>query len=261
MEIMSTPETVLITGASSGIGLEFARVFAAEGAQLVLVARSGEKLRQLAEELRARHGTRSEVVIADLQRPEAPREIEAALTQAGLAVDVLVNNAGFGDRGHVADLPLERQLAMVQVNVVALTELTRRLLPGMISRRRGGILNVASTAAFQPGPNMAVYYATKAFVLFFSEGLYEELAGTGVTSTCLCPGATATGFATEAKMESALLFRLGAMDAAEVARAGVRAFRKRRAVLITGLKNKLGALGARFSPRALVRKMTYALMR
>jgi len=161
-------ETVLITGASSGIGRELAKCFAADGCRLVLLARKRHALQELADELRKAHKTQSEILPADLTEPSAPGNIFAHLQRHGTKVDVLVNNAGFGAQGQFAQLPADRQLDMLQVNITALTHLTRLLLPAMISRRHGGVLNVASTAAFQPGPGMAVYYATKAFVLSFT---------------------------------------------------------------------------------------------
>ena len=188
-------ETVLITGASSGIGRELARLYASDGAGLVLIARSEDKLRQLADELCANYGAGAQVVPTDLSRPASPREIVEALAQRHIDVDVLVNNAGFGARGSVAEIGVERQLEMIEVNVAALTQLTALLLPGMLERRRGAILNVASTAAFQPGPNWAVYCATKAYVLSFTEALAEEVRGSGVRVSCLAPGPTDTGFA------------------------------------------------------------------
>jgi uncharacterized protein len=252
-------ETVLITGASSGIGWELARLFAADNSHLVLVARRREKLDELAVELRREHGAEVRVLAQDLADPKGPQMIFDALAADGVAVDVLVNNAGFGAGGSVADLPLERQRDMIQVNVAALTCLARLFLPGMISRRSGGILNVGSTAGFQPGPYMAVYYATKAFVLSFTEALAEELLGTGVTVTCLAPGATATGFAATANLEHKLLFRLGTMDARTVARAGHRGFRRGKLLVIPGLTNKLGAFAVRLAPRAWPRKITKRL--
>lgn len=254
-------ETVLITGASSGIGLDMARIFAAQQSNLVLVARSTDKLNQLAEELRAQSGIQVEVISQDLGAPNAVTELCAALDARNLQVDVLVNNAGFGLRGTVAELDCDRQVNMVQVNVTALTELTRRLLPAMLERGRGGILNVASTAAFQPGPWMSVYYATKSYVLHFSEGLFEELKGSGVHVSCLCPGATATGFAAEADMESSLLFRLGTMTSEAVAKAGVNGLRANKPVVIPGLKNWLTAFSVRFSPRFVVRLLVKALQK
>jgi uncharacterized protein len=252
-------ETVLITGASSGIGLELARLFAGGGSDLVLVARSETRLRELAGELEAGHGIRCHIHPADLASPGAPTGIQRALEQAGIAIDVLVNNAGFGAHGPFAELDLERQLAMLQVNVVALTHLTRLFLPAMIERGRGGVLNVGSLAGFQPGPLMSVYFATKAYVLHFSEGLAEELAGTGVTVTCLAPGPTRTGFADVAGAGSTRLFAMGTMGAAEVARIGYRGFRRGRTIVLPGASNRLSALAAQLSPRSWVRKVVKGL--
>lgn len=254
-------ETVLITGASSGIGMDMARIFAAGKSDLVLVARSTDKLNQLAEELRATENVQVEVISQDLGASDAAASLCATISEHNLQIDVLVNNAGFGLRGTVAELDCARQVNMVQVNITALTELTRLLLPAMIERGRGGILNVASTAAFQPGPWMAVYYATKAYVLSFSEGLYEELKGTGVHVSCLCPGATATGFAAEADMESSLLFRMGTMTSPAVAQAGIRGLRANKPIVIPGLKNWLGAFFVRFTPRFVVRAMVKMLQK
>jgi uncharacterized protein len=249
-------ETVLITGASSGIGLELARCFAADKSRLVLTARSEDKLEALAAELRKTYGADVQVIVNDLAEAAGPQQLVAALKLRRIDVDVLVNNAGFGARGRFADLDVRRQADMVQVNVAAPTILTRLLLPGMIERRRGAILNVASTAGFQPGPFLAVYYATKAYVLSWSEALTEELRGKGITVTCLCPGPTATNFADVADMAATPIFRLGMMDAASVARAGYRALRRRRAVIITGVINRFGAFCVRLFPRAIIRKVT-----
>jgi uncharacterized protein len=252
-------ETVLITGASSGIGLELAKLFAADQSDLVLVARSQDKLESLAQQLRRDHGVEVVVVPKDLASPAAPQELFDQLGGQGIVVDVVVNNAGFGTLGSVASLPVERQMDMVRVNVVALTHLTRLFLPGMIARRRGGILNVGSTAAFQPGPNMAVYYATKAYVLSFTEALAEELVGSGVTATCLAPGPTATGFGADSGMDNSLIFKLGMMDARTVAQAGHRGFRRGQVIVMPGLRNKLGAFSVRLGPRAFVRKLVKRL--
>lgn len=252
-------ETVLITGASSGIGLELARSFAADRSDLILVARSEGKLKDLSRELESSRGIRCLVMPADLADPKAPESLLERLRAADIVVDVLVNNAGFGAIGPVASLDARRQVEMIQVNVSALTHLTRLLVPSMIERRKGGILNVASTAAFQPGPNMAVYYATKAFVLSFSEALAEEVAGSGVRVTCLCPGPTKTGFVDAAGMEGVRLFRLGAMDAPAVARFGHSAYRQGRVVAIPGLVNKVIPQSLRVSPRFLVRKIAKRL--
>jgi short-subunit dehydrogenase len=186
----------LVTGASGGIGLEVARVLAGKGYDLALVARSGDRLEALAAELGG-----ASVVVADLSSPSAPAEVAGAIPD----VDVLVNNAGVGAYGLFADADLGATMAMVALNVGALTELTHRYLPGMLARGSGRILNVASTAAFFPGPLMSVYYATKSYVLSFSEGLAEEVRGTGVTVTALCPGPTATGFQAAADMEMSAL--------------------------------------------------------
>ncbi len=250
-----SPETVLITGASAGIGWELARLFAADKCRLILVARRQEKLLELAEELRRNHGTEVTVLPRDLSEPGAPQAIFEDLSGRGLAVDVLVNNAGFGAMGSVAHLSLERQLAMIQVNVVALTQLTRLFLPCMVEHRRGGILNVGSTAGFQPGPNMAVYYATKAYVLSFSEALTEELRGTGLHVACLAPGPTATEFGTVSGMNESVVFKLGVMDAQAVAKAGYQGFRQGKALIVPGLLNRLGAFSVRLAPRSIVRKL------
>jgi uncharacterized protein len=252
-------ETALITGASSGIGWELAKLFAEDKCDLVLVARSKEKLLQLADELRSKHGVEVVVLRKDLADSAAPQAIIDELAARNMPVDVLVNNAGFGAVGPVATLPLEKQLEMIQVNVTSLTHLTRLFLPGMIERGRGGIFNVGSTAGFQPGPNMAVYYATKAFVLSFSEALAEELAGTPLKVTCLAPGPTATGFGAVSGMDNSFIFKLGAMNATAVAQAGYRGFRRGKVVVIPGLKNKLGAFSVRFAPRSIVRKIVKRL--
>jgi short-subunit dehydrogenase len=251
--------TALITGASSGIGLELARLAAADGHNIVLVARNANRLNTLADELGGTHNAECTVLPADLAKSDAPLQLVQALDAQGITVDVLINNAGFGDRGSVVSLGLQRQLDMIQVNAVALTALTRLLLPGMIKRSRGAILNVASTAAFQAGPNMTVYFATKAYVLYFSEGLREELNGTGVTSTCLCPGPTVTDFARKANMENSRLFRFWPMGAKEVAQAGWTGLKNGKAIVIPGFKNKLTAFSTRLGPRSLTRKIAYAL--
>jgi hypothetical protein len=256
------PDTVLVTGASSGIGLELARCFAREGSDLVLVARTESALRTLATQLESSYDTTAHVYPADLAAPDAPQALYDRLAAGGLTVDVVVNNAGFGARGAVAELDLGRQLDMVQVNVTALTALTRLFLPGMLDRGHGGVLNVASTAAFQPGPYLAVYYATKAYVLSFSEALAEEVAGTGVTVTCLAPGPTETAFIERAGMQDANLFKAAAvMSPAEVAMTGYDAFRQGRVLEIPGAANALAAFLVRFTPRALARKIAAWLQR
>ncbi len=244
-----------MTGASSGIGRELARCFAADGCRMILLARKRQALESLAEELRRAYKTHSDVLPADLVEPAAPARIFAHLESQGTRVDVLVNNAGFGARGKFAELPLERQLQMVQVNLTALTHLAGLFLPGMLARRRGGILNVASTAAFQPGPGMAIYYATKAYVLSFSEALGEELLGTGLTVSTLCPGPTETNFTAVAGGRSSKFFLRAAMSAQEVARIGHQGFRQGRFVVVPGFRNRLLAFGTRLGPRNMVRKI------
>jgi short-subunit dehydrogenase len=245
-------KTALITGASSGIGLELARIFAREGYNLVLVARNGDRLRQLASELEKAHGARSLILATDLTEPGAAAYVLDQTTRAGLQLDVLVNNAGFGQYGLFAENDLEECLRQIQLNVTTLTHLTRLYLPGMIERKTGRILNVASTAAFQPGPLMAVYFATKAYVLHFSEALANELHGSGVTVTCLCPGATVTEFHKRANATGMKLLKMGAMDARTVAEDGYRALIAGKPVVISGVKNWLVAQSVRFSPRWLV---------
>src|SRR5271155_345077 len=245
-------QTALITGASFGIGSEFARIFAREGYSLVLVARSADKLRQLASELEKSHGTRSLILAVDLTEPGASAYVLDQTTRSDIQIDVLVNNAGFGQYGKFAENDLEECLRQIQLNITTLTHLTRLYLPMMIDRRSGGILNVASTAAFQPGPLMAVYFATKAYVLHLSEGLANELSGTGVTVTCLCPGATATEFHKRAKATGQRLLKMGSMDARTVAEAGYRGLMAGKPVVISGARNWLVAQSVRFSPRRLV---------
>ena len=248
-------DTVLITGASSGIGRELAKCFAAEGCRLVLVSRKRQALQVLADELHLAHKTQSEVLPADLSEPGSPARLFDHFQVNGTKMDVLVNNAGFGAHGAFATLSVERQLDMVQVNITALMHLTRLLLPAMIQRRHGGFLNVASTAAFQPGPGMAVYYASKAFVISFTEAIAEELAGTGVRVTALCPGPTATNFNREANARFSHGFLRTAMSPEAVARAGHRAFRDGKFVAIAGVRNLLLAESVRLVPRSFVRKI------
>ncbi len=256
---MTAAETVLVTGASSGIGLELARCFAADGSRLVLVARRRDRLDRLAAECRAAGSPEVVVLPADLARPEAPDDLFEACANRSLAVDVLVNNAGIGLHGPFATADERRTLDMLRINIEAVTRLARRFLPPMLQRRRGGLLNVASTAAFQPGPLLAVYYATKAYVLHWSEALSEETRGTGVTVSCLCPGPTHTEFVTGAGMENSRMFDRMAADAPGVARAGHRGFRRGRTIVIPGLSNRLGALGSKLAPRWVARRATKML--
>ncbi len=248
---MPDRKTALITGASFGIGMEFARIFAREGYSLVLVARSADKLRQVASELEKAYGTLSLILATDLTDPGASAYVLDQTTRAGIRVDVLVNNAGFGQYGLFAENDLEECLRQIQLNVTTLTHLTRLYLPAMIERKNGGILNVASTAAFQPGPLMAVYYATKAYVLHFSEAIANELQGTGVTVTCLCPGPTATEFQKRANIVGIRLTKYGSMDARTVAEDGYRALMAGKPAVISGFTNWLVAQSVRFAPRRM----------
>lgn len=246
---MSRPLAV-VTGASSGLGAELARCFAAGGYDLLLTARRADELHRLAGELSS---VTCHVLPLDLADPHAPRELAAGLSARGLVPDVLVANAGFGLYGPFAEADERRLLDMLQVNVVALTQLVRLVLPGMIERRRGRVLTVASTAAFQPGPLMAAYYASKAFVLSLSEAVAHECRGTGVTVTCLCPGPTATGFAAAASVGRTRLFDgPGVMDARAVAEAGYRGCLAGKGVVVPGVQNRVGAFFGRHLPRRLV---------
>src|SRR5712691_4875572 len=246
---MPDRKTALITGASFGIGQELAGIFAREGYNLVLVARTADKLRQLASELEKAHGTRSLILASDLAAPGAAAYIHDQTTRAEITVDVLVNNAGFGQFGLFAENDLDECLQQIQLNVTTLTHLTRLYLPEMLSRKSGRILNVASTAAFQPGPLMAVYYATKAYVLSFSVAVATEIAGSGVVVSCFCPGATDTGFQKRAGMENSRLFKkIGTMNVETVARDGYRGLMAGRTVVISGVQNWLVAESVRFAP-------------
>ncbi len=247
----SAPAWALVTGASSGIGLELARNLAAAGYHLMLAARGLDKLDTLAGELRARHGVQVQTIGVDLSAVDAADTIADQLTQQGVRPAVLVNNAGVGLFGRHAETALEDEQRMINLNVVTLTRLTKLLLPGLIAQR-GRILNLASTASFQPGPYMAVYYATKAYVLSYSEALAEELADTGVTVTALCPGPTRSGFQDKADMhDSALVKGKKLPTSKEVADFGLRALFAGRRVAVHGWMNAVMAQSVRFMPRRL----------
>jgi uncharacterized protein len=245
--------TALITGASSGIGLELARVFARNNYDLVLVARNQRRLDQIAQELKP---ARVQVLAKDLSLPEAPHEVFAAAPKT----DVLVNNAGYTVFGKFVETSLADELNMMHVNMTALVVLSKLYLGGMVAAGSGKIMNVASTAAFQPGPLMAIYYATKAFVLSFSEAIANELKDTGVTVTALCPGPTATGFQERGKMEdSGLVKGKKIMDARTVAEIGYRGLMAGQTVVIPGFKNLALAFSVRFAPRALAAEIARRL--
>ena len=252
---MSDRPTALITGASSGIGHELARVFAQHGYDLVLVARSREQLLYVAGQLREQAGVTVHVIVKDLARPTAAEELVAELSGSSLAIDVLVNNAGVGTYGPFAQTPLPAMVDLMYVNMMTLTHLTRLLLPEMIQRTSGKILNVASTAAFQPGPLMAVYYASKAYVLSLSEALANELAGSGVTVTALCPGPTRSAFQQRAGIRHTRLMSGRIMDAASVARIGYDGLMHGRPVIIPGFRNRLLAFAVRLMPRSVVMRV------
>jgi short-subunit dehydrogenase len=252
---MSSPlegvETALITGASGGIGEAFARQLAALGKDLVLVARREDRLHALAQELAAQHGVQTHVMAVDLSRPGSAALLLAETERQGFAIDLLINNAGLAKAGAFTEIPVDVQAGMVRLNVNTVMELTRLYLPAMCQRQRGGVINVASNAAFQPVPYMATYAATKAFVLAFSEGVAEEVTGEGVTVMALCPGATATDFW---RVAGAWEDRLDAMPTPdEVVIAALRAFQRKKSTFVHGFRNKLVAFAAsRLAPRRLV---------
>ncbi len=247
-------ETVLITGASSGIGFELAKIFAHEKYDLVLVARSKDKLHQIAADLEKNHSTKVIVIESDLSIVDHCRQVYEELLRRGIQVDILVNNAGFGGYGNFWETDLESERQMIRLNVESLVCLTKLFLKDMIKNRRGTILNVASTAAFQPGPLMAIYYATKAFVLSFSEAIAEEARGTGVMVTALCPGPTETNFRAAAGMKKSMLFSKHLnMSAEEVAWIGFEGMKRGKAVVVPGFKNRLIIQLLRVSPRGFVR--------
>ena len=253
-------EVALITGASSGIGRELTQVLAENGFDLVLVARNEAALNELASQLTARHPVSVTVEPKDLSLPQAPEEIYETLKGASIAVDVLVNNAGIQVYGALQDTDTAEQLRLIQVNLVALTHLTMLLVQEMVERGRGRILNVASTGAFSPTPLNAIYCATKAYVLSFSEAIARDLEGTGVTVTCLCPGATETQFAERAGIENIRLFQAFVMDASEVALAGYRGLMSTKTTVVPGLYNKILVSSIRFTPRRLVTRIGKHLM-
>jgi short-subunit dehydrogenase len=249
---MLPSETALVTGASSGIGYQLAKLLARDHRNLVLVARGEEKLSQVAAELRDL-GVQVNAVALDLADPLAPQLLFDQLRRENIRVEILINNAGYATFGKFAEIPEEELLGQIHLNILALTRLTKLFLAPMIERGSGRVMNVASTAAFQPGPLMAVYYASKAYVLSFSEALANELRETGVTVTCFCPGATDTNFQKRAGMEDSRLFKkIGAMDAATVARDGYRGLFSGKPLVISGFRNWLTAESVRFAPRRLV---------
>lgn len=253
-------KTALITGASSGIGKALAGEYAQGGYNLVLVARSADLLAELQAELQQKYARAVHVFAQDLTAPDGPQNVYSFTERLGIGVDALVNNAGYGDYGPFWERDRAKTLGMVALNITALTDLAHRYLPGMVARKSGHILNVASTASFLPGPLMTVYFATKHYVLALSEGLAYELRGTGVTVTALCPGPTTSGFQAGAQMEGARLLKtVKLMTPASVARFGYRSALRGRVVAIPGFFNWVTAVSPRLAPRGFIRKMVYGL--
>lgn len=249
--------TALITGASNGIGLELAREHAKAGGNLVLVARSKQKLEDLKKELESKYGSSVYVIGKDLSQHNSAQEVYDEVKQQNIQVDYLINNAGFGDYGFFYETDWKKEEQMIDLNITTLTQFTKLYLKDMVARKSGRIMNVASTAAFQPGPTMAVYYATKAYVLHFSEAINNEVSDKGVTVTALCPGATHSGFSDAASMNESKLFKNKKLpSSAEVAAYGYKAMLKGKAVAIHGFMNAVMANSARFAPRSLVVKVT-----
>jgi uncharacterized protein len=247
-------KVALVTGASAGLGVEFARQLSKRGHRLVLAARRKERLEELAREL-----GKARAVAIDLSKKDSAARLLADLEANGETVDLLVNNAGFGLIGRFAELDAKRERQMIDLNIGTLTDLCRAVAPQMIARKSGAILNVASTAAFQPGPKMAVYFATKAFVLSLTEALHEELKPHGVYVTCLCPGPTRTEFGDVAGFGGNGMFDKVAMESPKVVKAGLDGLEKNKAIVIPGVINKMGALSGRFAPRSVVRKIAGAI--
>ena len=257
----NTNRTALITGASSGIGRELAKLFARDHYDLVLVARNSSRLAQAADELQRQFGIAAKSFPVDLTSGSTPQFLFDQLAREGMTIDVLVNNAGYGKLGAFAEVSAEESLGQIQLNITALTHLTKLFLGPMLEKKSGKILNVGSTAGFQPGPLMAVYYATKAYVISFSEALANELQGTGVSVTCLCPGVTDTEFQKRAGTEQTKLFRqMRPMDAKTVARDGYRGLMKGKPLVISGFRNWLLAESLRVSPRRAVTAISRRLI-
>jgi short-subunit dehydrogenase len=254
-------QTALVTGASSGLGTELAWLFAGNGHDVVVVARRRDKLEALAEEIKVKHRVEVHVLSEDLGQPGAAKRIADELSNRNIEIEFLVNNAGFGGSGAFAERDLAREVEMIQVNIVALVELTHLILPGMLAKKSGRILNIGSTAGFLPGAFMAVYYASKAFVNSFTQALSLELAGTGVTATVSCPGATATEFAEVAGTKTSLLFKGRVMEAREVAEDAYRAMMHGTPISVAGFMNKLRIASLRLAPRGTARSIAASLNR
>ena len=246
-------KTALISGASYGIGLELAKLMASKGHDLVLLARTKMRLCEIQKNLQDEYGIEVYVIVCDLSLPNACEGVYQKIKMMDLEIDILINNAAIGDWGLFVDSNIEKQKQMLQLNIVALTDLTRLFLPGMVKRRTGKIMNIASTAAFQPGPLMAVYYASKAYVLSFSSALAQELKGSGVTVTCLCPGPTATHFqGSTFPNEVRLTDGQRLADPDDVAKYGIKAMLKGQVVAVHGVLNRIMAINVRFLPQWII---------
>lgn len=255
-------KTALITGASGGLGLSFVNIFARDGYDVVLVARNGDRLEEIKKDIESKYKVKATVIAKDLCASNGAQEVYSATKQAGIEINVLVNNAGFGDFGEFHRSDLSKQVRMVDLNCIALMELCHLYIPDMIKSKSGNILNVDSIAAFQPGPLMSVYYATKAFVFSFSQALTRELKGTGVKVTALCPGPIRTNFDAAADLgESGLFKNLKVWDADVVAEFGYKNMKKGKSFCVCGFLNKLIVFSNRLAPRALVRNMVYNLQK
>ncbi len=250
----------LVTGGSSGIGYEFVKLLAKDGMNLVIVARNETKLTRVKTEIENKYQVKVKILSKDLSDPKVPVEVFSELEKENINIEILVNNAGFGLHGGFSEIDLQKGLEMIQVHVTSLTHLTKLFLRKMLEKKYGKILNVASTAAFQPGPYHSIYFATKSYILHFSEALAGELQGSGVSVTCLCPGPTETPFFKDTKINQRRLTRLNMMDAPQVAKVGYNALKKGKVVVIPGLKNKLLAFLVRIIPRNIVRKIAAWLM-
>ncbi|MDX8360466.1 MULTISPECIES: SDR family oxidoreductase [Bacillaceae] len=247
---------VLITGASGGIGFELAHLFAKDNHNVLLIARNEQKLNDLANDLMKTYNIKAKVLSKDLSNPESPQQIYDYCENEKIDVEVLVNNAGFGSFGFFAETDINKELELIQVNITALTYLTKLFLPQMVNRKSGKILNVASTASFQPGPYLSNYSASKAYVLSLSEAIANEVEGTGVSVSVLCPGPTETGFQSAADMDHSKNFTGGkVMDVKSVAIAGYEGLQKGKTVIIPGLMNRIMATSVRFGPRKLIPKI------
>lgn len=253
-------KAVLITGASSGFGIEFAKKFASTGRNLVLVSRNQNRLNILKHKLSNHFGVKVEIIIADLAEKDVAEKIYEQVEAKGIEIDILINNAGFGDFHTYYNCDWEKQYEMIQVNIVALMQLTRLFAEQMVKHKKGRILNMASAASFQPGPLYASYYASKAFVLSFTEAIAEELKGTGVHAMALCPGPTRTNFVDRADAEQSRLFKvLKVADPKKVVAYGYYCMMRNKVVAVSGIQNKLLVLASKFSPKCLLRCIMYQL--